>query len=148
MRHRRTTGGSRAPSRISDDFTLMVTSLGGPTSTPSLHVSASRPTIVSASVCWRFLGHETRSVPLPKSDDCSRFGTVSIQSLLPSAFAPFMVELFIAGFFARTPELVAPAAPVAMYGLPTRARLSEPIGPNPLGRIRFCALHINPPTFR
>jgi hypothetical protein len=42
------------------------------------------------------------------SDGFSRFGTVSIRSLLPSAFAPFMVELFTAGFFVRTPELVAP----------------------------------------
>src|ERR1051326_940997 len=112
MRHRGTTRGGRAPSRISDDFTPAVTLLGGPTSTPSLHVSASRPSIVSASVRRRFLGHETRSVPLPKNVGFSRFGTVSTRSLLPSAFAPFMVELFAAGFFARSPELVAPVPPV------------------------------------
>lgn len=45
--HRRTTGGSTGPSRISDDFILMVTLLGGPTSTPTLHVLTSRPVIVS-----------------------------------------------------------------------------------------------------
>src|SRR5207244_2353027 len=112
-RHRRTTGGSRAPSRISDDFSPEVTLLGGPTSTPSLHVPASRQGIVSASVRRRFLGHETRSVPLPKNDGLSRFGTVSIRSLLPSAFAPFMVELFASDRLNRTPELVAPVPPVA-----------------------------------
>src|ERR1051326_1136878 len=132
MRHRGTTRGGRAPSRISDDFTPAVTLLGGPASTPSLHVSAARPSIVSAGMSRRFLGHETRSVPLPKNDGFSRFGTVSIRSLLPSAFAPFMVELFIAGFFVRTPELVAPVPLVTKRKLPTRARLSEPVGPSPL----------------
>lgn len=128
----RTTGGSREPSRISDDFTPEVTLLGGPTSTPSLHVPASRQATVSASASRRFLGHETRSVPLSASDGFSRFGTVSIRSLLPSAFAPFMFEIFAAGFFAQTPELAAPVPTVASRKLPTRARLSGLERPNPL----------------
>jgi len=61
-------------------FTLMVTLLGGPTSTPLLYVQASRPGIVSARQDVRFLGHETRSVPLPKSNGFSTFGTVSIRA--------------------------------------------------------------------
>src|SRR5215831_3683100 len=52
------------------------------------------------------------------------------------------------GFFARTPEPVAPVPTVTSRKLPTRARLSELERPNPLERIRLCALRINPPPFR
>ena len=97
----------------------------------------------------RFLGTETRSIPLSTSNDFSRFGTASTQGLLSRAFAPFMVELFIAERFTRTPKLVAPAALVTKCRLPTRARLSEPIGPSPLDRICNCATAccINSPAF-
>ena len=118
-------------------FTLMVTLLGGPTSTSSLYVLASRPGIVSARQDVRFLGHETRSVPLPKSDGFSRFGTVSIRTYSQALLAPFMVELFAAGRLTRTPELVTPAAHVTACGLPTEARLSEPFGHAPPGRDSF-----------
>ena len=57
-----------------------------------------------------------------------------------------MVELFVAGRLTRTPELVAPAALVTECGLPTRARLSEPIRPNPLDGIRFCNSLLQNPT--
>lgn len=48
-----------------------------------------------------------------------------------------MVELFAAGCLARTPELVAPAAPVTECGLPTRAKLNELLRPDPLDGIRL-----------
>ena len=58
-----------------------------------------------------------------------------------------MVELFAAGVFDRTPRLVkAPAAFVTECRLPTEARLSEPVGPNPLDGIRFCSSVLQNPT--
>lgn len=58
-----------------------------------------------------------------------------------------MVELFAAGRLTRTPELVAPAAPVTEYGLPTEAKLNEPLGPDPLDGIRSRAYAHKPTRF-
>ena len=82
-------------------FTLMVTLLGGPTSTSSLYVQASRPGIVSTRQDVRFLGHETRSVPVSMSNDSSRFGTVSIrihfQALSRLSWLSFSPPVFSTG---------------------------------------------------
>lgn len=79
-RHRRTTGGSKGPSRISDAFhpdghVARRTNLQTIALCPSLPAGHSFRVAQAA----RFRGHETRSVPLPTSDDDSRFGTVSIR---------------------------------------------------------------------
>jgi hypothetical protein len=86
---------------LATTFTLMVTLLGGPTSTPPLYVPAPRLGIVSARQDVRFLGHETRSVPLSLSDDSSRFGTVSIrihfQALSRRSWLSFSPPVFSTG---------------------------------------------------
>jgi hypothetical protein len=96
-RHRLTKGGSKGPSRISNDLY------------PGSHV-ARRTDLQPMALCpdlpvrhsvrakrTRFRGAETRSTPLPTSDRFSRFGTVSIRIYSQALLAPFMVELFAAG---------------------------------------------------
>ncbi len=107
-RHRPTMAAAGDLPGLVMTYTLTVTSLGGPTSRPLPYVSLSRASIVSAgTIARRFQRAETRSTLLPGSSGFSLFSTVSIRAYSQALIAPFMVELFIAGFLARTPEVVS-----------------------------------------
>src|SRR5262249_47155074 len=134
-RHRLTVAAAKDLPGLVTTFTLMVTLLGGTAPRPLLYVQASRPSIVSAPQVARFLGIETRSVPLPTSNDSLRFGTVSIsvhfQALTRLSWLSFSPPAFSAG---RRGLNSSSAAVVTKRRLPTEARLNEPFGHEPPGR--------------
>jgi len=96
--------------------------------------------IVSRDNCLGFLGVEHRSSPLPIS---ARIVAVRhrLSLVLPTRargsllFTHFIVELFTAVLFKRSPSQSNPVAYVAICELPTSAQVERPSNeePNPLG---------------
>lgn len=95
----------------------------------------SRRRLVYAPQRTRFPQAEARSARVP-STFIVRNSAPSPPSFPTSAFAPFMVELFVVGCFVRSPTggQAYRVDSSRSSTLPTSARLSEPVGPNPLGR--------------
>jgi len=107
-------------------FTQAVTSLD-----QWLYVQGSRPGIVSTRrVPSDFWGQNPEAPPYPSAKVfLTRSGTVSACIHRQGPYAPFMVELFVVGFFGRTPSLViSPAACVATCRLPTAAQVERTEG--------------------
>jgi len=69
-----------------------------------------------------------------------RHSVPSPSEFTPKRFHAFMVELFAAGFFDRTPRLVKPDCIRHRMQTPTEARLNEPsLAAIPLDGIQLCS---------
>jgi hypothetical protein len=123
-----TTSGRHSPSQLSDDLRPADhVPRGRYPSGLAPYVPGSRLGIVSAKVSWRFLGTEHRSIPLSAGAGFSQFGVVfgwtHWQALV---VGPFVVELFVVGFFARSPSVVChPVPPVTRSRTPHASQVER-----------------------
>lgn len=94
-----------------------------------------------ARVCEHdFAGQNTEAPQLPTGKGLSSAVWHRLRlRFLARAFAPFIVELFIVGFFVPSPSVVIrPGSPVTRQALPTPATLNEPRrAANPVGRFDY-----------
>ena len=132
--HRSATPAAIELPRFAVDFARLVTSVVGCPTGKSSHVRPSRSGAVSAGPRGPndFGGSNTEASPYPPMTDLFPVRHRPESDSLARAFAPLVVELFVAGRFAPTPAVVVSRSRLLPgRELPTPARLSERSGSSP-----------------